>query len=296
MMSMLMASFLSAALLLLVPGILTEKSSIELVVVNSISNTPNKTYSTNVAFRGVLIGAMRRLQETTAGFNFTYTEDRNYGPFLVSVNGVAGNNTENTFWELLVQTGGNGTTIRPDVGIGCYIPEPNDRIILRFTVFVSGSHSVSGNSSNPGNLTAGNTSRLDSIELVVVNNISNTTNKTYSTDIAFRGVLIGAMRRLQTNSGFNFTYTEDPNYGPFLVSVNGVAGNNTEKTFWELLVQTGGNGTIIRPDVGIGCYIPKQNDRIILNFTKFTTNSASGSGTNPGVLLFLVGLFFCFLI
>uniref|UniRef100_A0A8C7TRV6 Transcobalamin-like C-terminal domain-containing protein n=1 Tax=Oncorhynchus mykiss TaxID=8022 RepID=A0A8C7TRV6_ONCMY len=181
-------------------------------------------------------------------------------------------------------------------GIGCYIPEPNDRIILRFTVFVSGSHSVSGNSSNPGNLTAGNTSRLDSIELVVVNNISNTTNKTYSTDIAFRGVLIGAMRRLQTNSGFNFTYTEDPNYGPFLVSVNGVAGNNTEKTFWELLVQTGGNGTIIRPDVGIGCYIPKQNDRIILNFTKFTTNSASGSGTNPGVLLFLVGLFFCFLI
>ncbi|XP_036817904.1 transcobalamin-1-like [Oncorhynchus mykiss] len=239
---------------------------------------------------------MRRLQETTAGFNFTYTEDRNYGPFLVSVNGVAGNNTENTFWELLVQTGGNGTTIRPDVGIGCYIPEPNDRIILRFTVFVSGSHSVSGNSSNPGNLTAGNTSRLDSIELVVVNNISNTTNKTYSTDIAFRGVLIGAMRRLQTNSGFNFTYTEDPNYGPFLVSVNGVAGNNTEKTFWELLVQTGGNGTIIRPDVGIGCYIPKQNDRIILNFTKFTTNSASGSCTNPGVLLFLVGLFFCFLI
>uniref|UniRef100_A0AAZ3Q882 Uncharacterized protein n=1 Tax=Oncorhynchus tshawytscha TaxID=74940 RepID=A0AAZ3Q882_ONCTS len=91
-------------------------SSIELVVVNSISNTPNKTYSTDVAIRGVLIGAMRRLQETTAGFNFTYTEDRNYGPFLVSVNGVAGNNTENTFWELLVQTGGNGTTIRPDVG------------------------------------------------------------------------------------------------------------------------------------------------------------------------------------
>uniref|UniRef100_A0A4W5P260 Transcobalamin-like C-terminal domain-containing protein n=2 Tax=Hucho hucho TaxID=62062 RepID=A0A4W5P260_9TELE len=271
---------------------ISTESSIELVVVNSISNTPNKTYSTDVAFRGILIGAMRRLQDTNAGFNFTYTEDRNYGPFLVSVNGVAGNNTENTFWEILVQTGGNGTTITPDVGIGCYIPEPNDRIILRFTRFNLGSHSVSGNSSNPGNLTAGNTSRLNSIELVVVNQISNTTNKTYSTDIAFRGVLIGAMRRLQTNSGFNFTYTEDPNYGPFLVSVNGVAGNNTENTFWMLLSE--GNGTTVIPDVGIGCYIPKQNERIILNFTMFTPNSASGSGMNPGVLLFLVCLFFVF--
>ncbi|CDQ59256.1 unnamed protein product [Oncorhynchus mykiss] len=38
---------------------------------------------------------MRRLQETNAGFNFPYTEDPNYGPFLVNVNGVAGNNTEN---------------------------------------------------------------------------------------------------------------------------------------------------------------------------------------------------------
>ncbi|CAB1348541.1 unnamed protein product, partial [Coregonus sp. 'balchen'] len=290
MMSMMtIASLLSAALLLLVPGILTEKSSFELVVVNSISNAPNKTYSIDVVFRGILIGAMRRLQETNAGFNFTYTEDPNYGPFLVSVNGVAGNNTENTFWELLVQTGGNGTTITPNVGIGCYIPERNDRIILRFTVFIPGSHSVSGNSSNPGNLTAGKSSRLNSIELVVVNNISNATNKTYSTDIAFRGILIGAMRRLQTNAGFNFTYTEDLNYGPFLVSVNGVAGNNTENTFWELLVQTGGNGTTIAPDVGIGCYIPEQNDRIILKFTMFTASlqSASGSCTNPGVLLFL---------
>jgi hypothetical protein len=46
-----------------------------------------------------------------------------------------------------------------------------------------------------------------------------------------------------------FTYTEDLNYGPFLESVNGVAGNNAEHN-WELLVQTGKNGPVIRPDVG----------------------------------------------
>ena len=46
-----------------------------------------------------------------------------------------------------------------------------------------------------------------------------------------------------------FTYTEDPNYGPFLQSVNGLAGSNEERTYWELLVNTT-NNEIIRPDVG----------------------------------------------
>lgn len=47
-----------------------------------------------------------------------------------------------------------------------------------------------------------------------------------------------------------FTYTEDLNYGPFLESVNGVAGDNAEHTYWELLVQTGKNGPVIIPDLG----------------------------------------------
>lgn len=54
---------------------------------------------------------------------------------------------------------------------------------------------------------------------------------------------------LEFNINFlpRFTIKDDPNYGPFLVSVNGVAG--TAGTYWELLVKLK-NGTIIRPDVG----------------------------------------------
>lgn len=47
----------------------------------------------------------------------------------------------------------------------------------------------------------------------------------------------------------SFTTTEDPNYGPFLVSVNGIAGSQENNTYWELLAESK-SGTIIRPDVG----------------------------------------------
>lgn len=46
-----------------------------------------------------------------------------------------------------------------------------------------------------------------------------------------------------------FTYTQDPNYGPFLQSVNGLAGSQQKRTYWELLVKPANNQTF-RPDVG----------------------------------------------
>uniref|UniRef100_A0AAY5K2X7 DUF4430 domain-containing protein n=1 Tax=Esox lucius TaxID=8010 RepID=A0AAY5K2X7_ESOLU len=130
------ATFLSAALLLLIPGIMSTESlntdSIQLLIFNSISPTPNMTYTVDIGYRWILIGAMRRLQEICPDFRFTYTEHPRYGPFLVSVNDLAGDTGKHTYWELLVETR-NGTTIRPDVGIGCYIPNPKETIILKFT-------------------------------------------------------------------------------------------------------------------------------------------------------------------
>ncbi|KAL7848643.1 hypothetical protein SRHO_G00202660 [Serrasalmus rhombeus] len=103
---------------------------ISLVVYNSIKGK-NLTYTTEIAYRGILLGAMKKIQASTSTFRFTTKEDSNYGPFLVSVNGVAGNPADHTYWELLAKLK-NGTTIRPDVGVGCYIPNPYDTIILKF--------------------------------------------------------------------------------------------------------------------------------------------------------------------
>uniref|UniRef100_A0A3B4DWJ0 Transcobalamin-like C-terminal domain-containing protein n=1 Tax=Pygocentrus nattereri TaxID=42514 RepID=A0A3B4DWJ0_PYGNA len=65
-----------------------------------------------------------------------------------------------------------------------------------------------------------------------------------------------------------FTINETLDYGPYLLSVNGVAGNDENQTYWELLSELQ-NGTIIMPDVGVGCYIPNPHDKVILKFTKW---------------------------
>lgn len=132
---MMAPALLSAVLLLLLLPAASADSSdptnFTIMVTNAVTDSANQTYSTYVVYRGILLGGMRRLQDSNSGFNFTYTENLNYGPFLESVNGLAGNSEERTYWELLVQKP-NSTVIRPDVGIGCYIPSANDKIILNF--------------------------------------------------------------------------------------------------------------------------------------------------------------------
>ncbi|KAL3057773.1 hypothetical protein OYC64_008097 [Pagothenia borchgrevinki] len=126
---------LSAALLLLLPGILTQsfrQVPIDVVVENSLHNIKPLTFSTHVAYRGILLGALKGLMDTNANFKFTYSDNPNFGPYLESVNGVAGNDKDHTYWQLLVKTA-DGKVIIPDVGIGCYIPKANEQIILTFS-------------------------------------------------------------------------------------------------------------------------------------------------------------------
>ncbi|XP_071328140.1 cobalamin binding intrinsic factor-like [Trachinotus anak] len=139
-MMMMPALYSAALMLLLLPGTLTgfiyhadtDPVPIHVEVQNSLLGEPPLTFSTHVAPRGILLGALKRLMASNSDFKFTYTEDPNYGPYLESVNGVAGNDKEHTYWELLVQTP-DGKITRPDVGIGCYIPSANEKIILKFT-------------------------------------------------------------------------------------------------------------------------------------------------------------------
>ncbi|XP_047450545.1 transcobalamin-1-like isoform X1 [Mugil cephalus] len=117
-----------------------------------------------------------------------------------------------------------------------------------------------------------------SFVLVVKNSITGAQPLNYDASVVERGILLGGLKRLMdTNPNFKFTYTENPDFGPYLESVNGVAGNLAEHTYWELLSQKEG-GKVIPLDVGIGCYIPSKNEKIILNFTKW---SESADGKKP---------------
>ncbi|KAG5843764.1 hypothetical protein ANANG_G00154380 [Anguilla anguilla] len=127
---------LSTVLLVLDSGLMTygdplRALPIRLSVVDSHSDIPALMYYTTVVEGGVLLGAMRRLQQTQDHFKFTVSEDPDYGLFLESVNGVA--STDQTYWEVLVES--SGTTVRISMGVGCYVPKANDHIILKLTTW-----------------------------------------------------------------------------------------------------------------------------------------------------------------
>ncbi|XP_077597365.1 cobalamin binding intrinsic factor-like [Stigmatopora nigra] len=103
---------------------------LRLSVIDTVNGKPTQNYSTSVVGSGVLLGALWRINEAHPKFTFTTTVDKNFGLFLESVNGVGGNSKDNTFWEILSEKSGE---LKPvDKGIGCYIPEENEHIVLRF--------------------------------------------------------------------------------------------------------------------------------------------------------------------
>uniref|UniRef100_A0A672IGD2 DUF4430 domain-containing protein n=1 Tax=Salarias fasciatus TaxID=181472 RepID=A0A672IGD2_SALFA len=128
-------ALLSAALLLLLlPATLTDDGLVpfSVVVQNRLLGATPRAYITHVKYRGILLGGLKRLMNSTNTFRFTYTENQDYGPYLESVNGLARNDDDRTYWELLVKMT-NGRIVRTEAGIGCYIPSENEQVILNFT-------------------------------------------------------------------------------------------------------------------------------------------------------------------
>ncbi|KAK7883191.1 hypothetical protein WMY93_029365 [Mugilogobius chulae] len=127
--------FLLSALLL--PGIQSFENKfhpIEMKVENSVDNTQPLLFNTTVVTDGILLGAMRRLQNANAGFTFTTKDDLNFGPLLESVNGLFGSTENHTYWKILVKTP-QGEPVRLDVGVGCFLPKAQDQIIFQYTTW-----------------------------------------------------------------------------------------------------------------------------------------------------------------
>ncbi|XP_076606109.1 cobalamin binding intrinsic factor-like [Chaetodon auriga] len=126
-----------ASLLLLTRGALTHTGPATLPVIlsveNVLSNITPETYFSSVVEGGVLLGALRRLQEMQHDFKFTVKEDPDFGLLLESVNGISGSEHEQTYWEILAESSGEYN--RLDVGLGCYKPKANEHIILRFSTW-----------------------------------------------------------------------------------------------------------------------------------------------------------------
>ncbi|XP_062391547.1 transcobalamin beta a [Sardina pilchardus] len=110
-----------------------KEAPIRLSVVSDVSNEAPQVYHSSALQRGSLLGALRRLQDTNSDFKFTVTENPDYGYYLESVNGVAGSESDFTYWQILTDVHGSPTLI--DVGLGCYTPKPYEHITLKLTTW-----------------------------------------------------------------------------------------------------------------------------------------------------------------
>ncbi|KAG5284110.1 hypothetical protein AALO_G00023070 [Alosa alosa] len=107
------------------------------------------------------------------------------------------------------------------------------------------------------------------IHITVQDKISNEhVQGNYKTLMRPGGILLGAMKRLtECNQDFKYNVTYNNDYGYYLEKVNGVAGNDADHTYWQILSNS--SGKLDPTNVGVGCYIPKAYETIVFNFTKW---------------------------
>uniref|UniRef100_A0A3B4AEI5 Uncharacterized protein n=1 Tax=Periophthalmus magnuspinnatus TaxID=409849 RepID=A0A3B4AEI5_9GOBI len=112
------------------------QTPISVLVMNSVEPMPEKRYETYVAYRGILLGALKRLQFTT-DFKFTFMEYQDYGAYLNSVNNLYEDREKHTYWQYLKYFFRHTLCLifALITGIGCYIPDTNEEIILNYTKY-----------------------------------------------------------------------------------------------------------------------------------------------------------------
>uniref|UniRef100_A0A672LLT8 DUF4430 domain-containing protein n=1 Tax=Sinocyclocheilus grahami TaxID=75366 RepID=A0A672LLT8_SINGR len=109
-----------------------EQVPVRVTVINEFTNE-QISYSTTVIEEGLMFGALNQLQDTNDNFKFTYTIHKTFGIYLESVNELAGSDMDQTYWELLSEK--EGVITRLEVGMGCYQPQRDENMILRFTTW-----------------------------------------------------------------------------------------------------------------------------------------------------------------
>ncbi|KAK2912068.1 hypothetical protein QQF64_027979 [Cirrhinus molitorella] len=107
-----------------------EQVPVRVTVINDFTNE-QISYSTTVVEEGLMFGALNQLQYSNDDFKFTYGTDANFGLYLESVNGLVGSDVDQTYWEILSEKA--GVITRVEAGIGCYQPQRDENMILRFT-------------------------------------------------------------------------------------------------------------------------------------------------------------------
>ncbi|XP_073695452.1 transcobalamin beta a [Garra rufa] len=109
-----------------------EQVPVRVTIINDLTNE-QISYATTVVEEGLIFGALNQLQDSNDDFKFSYSTDKNFGLYVKSVNGLIGSDVDQTYWEILSEKAGVITRVK--AGIGCYQPERDENIILRFTTW-----------------------------------------------------------------------------------------------------------------------------------------------------------------
>lgn len=103
-----------------------------------------------------------------------------------------------------------------------------------------------------------------SVNFTVTNAIANNFTDSIKVSVPMGSVLLTVMKVAAKEQPEKFSYTlEDSSWGPYVTSIQGVAGNLKERTYWQFL---SGKTPL---DQGVADYVVHDEENIIAKFTSF---------------------------